>query len=48
MTNLESGLLFTLFEFIGTENLETPLSFLSGETFFVALNGGKDILDNDV
>ena len=46
--NLKGGPLFILFEIIGAEDLETALRFLSSETLFVALNRGRDILDNDV
>lgn len=46
-TNLKEWILLFLLEFVGTKNLETTLGLLSSETLTVALEKGKDILDND-
>jgi hypothetical protein len=46
-TDVKEGILLILFEFVGTENLQTTLSFLSSEAFITALKEGKDILNND-
>ena len=36
-----------MLEFVGTENLQTTLSLLRGETLTAALEERKDILNND-
>jgi hypothetical protein len=38
--------LLLLFKFVGTENLQTTLSFRSSETLIVTLEECEDILDN--
>jgi hypothetical protein len=46
-TDLKKRILLILFEFVGTKNLQTTLSFFSSETSIIALKEGKNIFNND-
>lgn len=46
-TNLKEGILFLLLKFVRTENVETTLGLLIGETVVGALEKLENIIDDD-
>ena len=46
-TDLEEGILFVYFEFIGAKKLETAKSLVTSQTLFATLEQLEDVVDDN-